>query len=107
MSSTRANRFEPRNADPLIADTSLYDIKIPGNRKISVSGQVILLIDVGNVDRWTVFLILQKGGWLRGRGPGFLRDVIDCGAGWLQVVISESYQRFRDAEADLSGSVHC
>ena len=84
--SARTGVLEPRNAELLIVLTSLDDIIVLRNGDISVSDQAILLINVDDVDRWTVLLISQKGG-LGDTSSRWLRDVIGCGAGWLQVVI--------------------
>lgn len=79
---------ESRNAEAFFVLTSLNDIVMLGNGYISVSGQAIFLVSVNDVDGRTVFRVSQKGE-LRDTSLRSLRDVIDCGVGWLQKVISE------------------
>ena len=86
MLSARTGVLEPRNAELLIVLASLDDIIVLRNGDISVSDQVVLLINVDDVDRWTVLLISQKGK-LGDTSSRSLRVVIGCGAEWLRVVI--------------------
>jgi len=57
MLSARTDVLESRNPEPLIVLTSFDDIIVLGNGDISVSGQAILLVNVDDVNRWTVLLI--------------------------------------------------
>ena len=93
--------LESGDAKPLFILAGLDGVVVFGNRDISVSGQAVLLVGVGDTDRWTV-LISQKRG-LGGMRPGSLRDVINGGIGWLQVVISDIQQQVRKTGADLGG----
>jgi len=64
--------LESRNAEFLF---------VLGNGYFTVSGQAVLLVSVGDIDRWT-FLISPKGGLVKARSRS-LWDVINCGVGWL------------------------
>lgn len=96
---------ESRNEEVLFVLIGPGDIIVLRNRDLSVSGQGIHPISVGNVDRREVFLMLQRREF-RDTSPRSLGGAVDCGVGWLEVVISEDSQWFRDTGTDLCG-VHC
>ena len=68
--------FESRNTEFPLVLSGLDGVVVLRNRYFAVSGETILLVDVGDVDCWTFFLISQEGG-LGDARPRPLWDVID------------------------------
>ena len=70
--------LKSRNAELLVVLVGLDDIILLRNGEISVSGQAVLLVSVGDDDRRTLrLLISQKGGELGDIGSRSLRDIKD------------------------------